>query len=235
MEHSTTAAGWRRMLCLAVGAIALTAGMTTGTAALDVAQPTASAAAGNVCKSGFVWREAVPGDLVCVTPASRQTARNETDAGPGLTVPGSTSCRSGSVWRESRPSDLVCVPFSSGARDRVLQENYRALENVVDPYAAGRTMSVGVTTRSDSLYRYVVGDATGLSPNGRVEFWANGIVAGRLAWIGASTTDGNGNFSRRDLRQVACSVNGPSPVNVVALDVRSGRISTAGSTTAYRC
>lgn len=220
------AVGWRR----AVGLVVAVLGMT---ALAVVVAPQAGAAAPGTCKSGFVWREAVGGDLVCVTPTSRQTARDENVLGPSRTVPGSVFCRSGFVWRESRPSDLVCVPPT--ARDRVLQENYRALENVVDPYSLGRTMNVNVWTRSDQLYKYVVGSASGLSPNGRVEFWANGIVAGRLAWIGATTTDGAGNFPSRDLRQVSCSWNGPSPVHVVALDVRSGRISTAGSTTAYRC
>lgn len=215
------------MLCLIVAALGLVAMTAVFTA------PPAGAAAAGTCKNGFVWREAVGGDLVCVTPTSRQIARDENALGPSRTAPGSTFCRNGFVWRESRPSDLVCVPPT--ARDRVLQENYRALENVVDPYSMGGTMNVGVWTRSDQLYKYVVGSAFGLSPNGRVEFWARGIVAGRLAWIGAAYTDGAGNFSARDLRQVSCSWSGPSPVYVVALDVRSGRISTAGSTTAYRC
>lgn len=37
------------------------------------------------CKSGYVWREAYSGDVVCVTPTERQEAKDENAAGPGHT------------------------------------------------------------------------------------------------------------------------------------------------------
>lgn len=65
------------------------------------------------CKQGYVWREAYAGDLTCVTPSSRQRARNDNAAAAGRIDPfgayGPKSCRQGYVWREARPSDLVCV------------------------------------------------------------------------------------------------------------------------------
>src|SRR5581483_1985587 len=59
------------------------------------------------CLSGYVWREAVPGDVVCVEPASRTEARN--DNALAAQRRGSRTCVSGYVWREAGPSDFVCV------------------------------------------------------------------------------------------------------------------------------
>ncbi len=68
----------------------------------------------DTCQQGFVWREAYPGDHVCVTPATRSQAaadNAQADArrarGGGLYGP--NTCRSGFVWREANVSDLVCV------------------------------------------------------------------------------------------------------------------------------
>src|SRR5262249_2014866 len=69
----------------------------------------------DTCKNGFVWREARPGDNVCVTPQTRsQTAadnrmaafRRSPNGGPY----GPSTCKQGYVWREAFPGDLVCVP-----------------------------------------------------------------------------------------------------------------------------
>ncbi len=40
----------------------------------------------NTCISGFVWREAFGGDVVCVTPARREQVKIENDLGPGRKV-----------------------------------------------------------------------------------------------------------------------------------------------------
>jgi hypothetical protein len=34
----------------------------------------------NTCRSGYVWREAKPGDVVCVTPEERQQVREDNAA-----------------------------------------------------------------------------------------------------------------------------------------------------------
>jgi hypothetical protein len=66
------------------------------------------------CAPPYVWREAFPGDHVCVTPATRSQAaydNGQADARiePGGGAYGPNTCRQGYVWREARPSDLVCV------------------------------------------------------------------------------------------------------------------------------
>jgi len=78
--------------------------------------PVAGQNPGPACKQGFVWREAFPRDLACVTPASRnQAARDNAD--PAAAEP----CQPGYVWREARPSDHVCVLVPR--RSAVAEEN----------------------------------------------------------------------------------------------------------------
>ena len=74
------------------------------------------------CKSGFVWREARPSDLVCVTPGSRSRVADENrNAAQGVQPGAAPTCRSGLVWREAFSGDLVCVP--PGRRAEVREEN----------------------------------------------------------------------------------------------------------------
>jgi hypothetical protein len=67
----------------------------------------------DTCINGFVWREAAPGDNVCVTPATRdataaQNAQAIANRDP-LGAFGSNSCKQGFVWREAFDGDVVCV------------------------------------------------------------------------------------------------------------------------------
>lgn len=227
--------GWRRSACLVLAALAMVVGVMALGAQQAQAAPTLRAQpfGANTCAGGFVWREAFAGDLVCVTPQARTTARNENAAGPANTAPGSQFCRSGFVWREARPSDLVCVV--PAARSRAYTENYNAAVNLADPAAIGRTLPVSVGTRSDSLQRYITASGSGVSASGRVDFWGIGLVPGRLAWLGSATSNGNGAFGPVDIRSVRCPVDGPDSMNVVAVDQRTGRITAAGSTWAYSC
>ena len=78
------------------------------------------------CQDTFVWREAVPGDRVCVTPDVRAAVRADNAVAhqrrvhaprpnaaclaggpcrPDFRIP----CIAGFVWREAVPSDYVCV------------------------------------------------------------------------------------------------------------------------------
>lgn len=94
------------------------------------------------CISGFVWREATLGDLVCVTPEVRAQARRDNQLapqrriGPPIFVPDkcplnnpksrqcyafNVPCKSGFVWRASTPTDYVCVPPAT--RDQTWTDN----------------------------------------------------------------------------------------------------------------
>ena len=68
----------------------------------------------DTCRQGYVWREAFPGDHVCVTPETRAQAADDNRRAPARWQPGGGAsgpytCRPGFVWREARPGDVVCV------------------------------------------------------------------------------------------------------------------------------
>jgi hypothetical protein len=73
------------------------------------------------CRSGFVWRESRPGDVVCVTPASRARVAEENRTSAMRRAPGGSNCVTGYVWREAFSGDLVCVP--PAARSLAQEEN----------------------------------------------------------------------------------------------------------------
>jgi hypothetical protein len=78
-----------------------------------------------VCVQGYVWREAFPGDKVCVRPQTRAQAGHDNRFAASRVQPGGgpygpDTCRQGFVWREASPNDHVCVPpvvRSQTARD----------------------------------------------------------------------------------------------------------------------
>jgi len=61
------------------------------------------------CVQGYVWREALHGDHVCVTAQTRQQAWNDNAQADARRLPGSDTCKQGYVWREATRSDHVCV------------------------------------------------------------------------------------------------------------------------------
>lgn len=106
-------------MLLALFVAGLTA--TTSYAACDFGPDT--------CLPGFVWREAFPGDHVCVTGQTRtQTAidnglANQRKSPTGGAF-GSDTCLPGFVWREASPTDHVCVPGST--RTQAAADNAQA-------------------------------------------------------------------------------------------------------------
>lgn len=85
----------------------------------------------DTCVQGYVWREAFPGDHVCVTPATRsQAAYDNSQAAarrePGGGPYGPDTCRQGFVWREARPDDHVCV--TPATRAQAAYDNAHAQE-----------------------------------------------------------------------------------------------------------
>jgi len=74
------------------------------------------------CKQGFVWREAIPNDHVCVPPGTRSQAAEDNARANARKLPrrlavepiggghpGPDFCKPGFVWREVILSDHVCV------------------------------------------------------------------------------------------------------------------------------
>lgn len=77
------------------------------------------------CLPGFVWRQAAPGDAVCVGFMSRDRVALENRLAPARRDPragsGAVACRDGMVWREAVAGDTTCVP--PRVRDAVRREN----------------------------------------------------------------------------------------------------------------
>lgn len=85
----------------------------------------------DTCVQGLVWREARPGDTVCVTPAVRARTATE-NAHPGsnkdpLAGSGPDSCSQGYVWREAFDGDTICV--TPAERSETLAANAAAESN----------------------------------------------------------------------------------------------------------
>jgi hypothetical protein len=79
------------------------------------------------CNHGYVWREAFPGDYVCVTPAVRRQAQEDNAAAGSRYEEGEHgpfTCLAPYVWREAFPGDMVCV--TTDRREQVRRENVRA-------------------------------------------------------------------------------------------------------------
>jgi hypothetical protein len=79
-----------------------------------------------MCLPGYVWREAVPGDHVCVTPATRDQAAQDNSLASSRVSPtggayGPDTCLQGYVWRDAVPGDHVCV--TGETRAQAAQDN----------------------------------------------------------------------------------------------------------------
>lgn len=109
-------------------------GAAVATAVLAGAVSTAAFAFGwpddrPVCVPGYVWREAVPGDHVCVERGAWEQARLDNARmaerrEPGGGEYGPDTCRTGWVWREATPEDHACV--SEEVRTRTWVDNGKA-------------------------------------------------------------------------------------------------------------
>ncbi|MCA1978971.1 MAG: hypothetical protein LDL19_06995, partial [Thiobacillus sp.] len=111
-----------------VAAILLAGLIGVGLATLAFAAPR------DACIEGYVWREAYPGDHVCVTPEVREQAAADNRQAAARREPqggayGPDTCKPGFVWREARPEDPVCVTpevRAQTARDNALAHTRRA-------------------------------------------------------------------------------------------------------------
>lgn len=86
----------------------------------------------DTCKQGFVWRDAIQVDHVCVRPESRTRAANDNSSAMDRREPnggayGPDTCKQGFVWREVVPSDHVCV--TPEVREQTKVENSQFDQN----------------------------------------------------------------------------------------------------------
>lgn len=98
------------------------------------APPPAAPQPSDWCIQGYVWREAVYNDHVCVTPETRSQAAYDNSQADFRRDPngayGPYTCIQGYVWREATPDDLVCV--TPETRSQTAYDNSQA------PYRVAR-------------------------------------------------------------------------------------------------
>jgi len=90
----------------------------------------------DTCKPGFVWREAVPDDHVCVLPSSREAARKQNLEADAHRLPnggtfGPDTCVQGFVWRDAFPGDHICV--TPAIRQQVANQNSQGPSRRMSP------------------------------------------------------------------------------------------------------
>ncbi len=87
------------------------------------------------CSQGYVWREAFPGDHVCVTPQVRADAADDNARAGERRDPGGAygplTCLQGYVWRGARDGDAVCVV--PARRDQATADNAAAASRLAKP------------------------------------------------------------------------------------------------------
>jgi len=153
---STARMAVRLVVGLTVAGALAGAGLTAAPAVELVALPYGP----DTCKQGFVWRTAVPEDLVCVRPATREATLRENALAASRREPGGAygphTCKPGFVWREAVPADLVCVTPDRRAQaktDNALAATRRAVDPATIPEAQRPGRHTVVLNVASSLVR----------------------------------------------------------------------------------
>ena len=150
----------------------------------------------DTCLAGYVWREAFPGDRVCVTRASRDRARSDNALAASRRSPnggayGPDTCMPGFVWREASatPTDHVCVPGDT--RQQTWNENALASARRDPSCASGPVTSKrGDRTLMEHLVLTNVSKTTVLLGIAVV-----GLLAVAITYVADSITGGQSTLS----------------------------------------
>lgn len=98
----------------------------------------------DTCKQGYVWREAIPSDHVCVTPAIRQQTWDDNGQASARRDPtgpyGPDTCKQGYVWRDAFANDHVCV--TPQTRQQAQDDNRHAAERLATSAGSGQNRSL---------------------------------------------------------------------------------------------
>jgi hypothetical protein len=86
------------------------------------------------CVKGYVWRQAQPGDKVCVSQDTQMRILAENKAAADTRSPtggvyGPNTCKNGYVWREAYEGDVVCVTPDS--RQLTANDNAQGAQRIV--------------------------------------------------------------------------------------------------------
>lgn len=188
----------------------------------------------STCLVGFVWRDAFPGDTVCVTPATRTQAKTDNAAAASRVDPngayGPSSCVSPFVWRTARPSDLVCVTVATRSQTRADNAAAASRRNsVLASYSTWRTADTRtcdgdvctIVNDSVTLHRVVVTNVNvGRVVLGLYRLGGGNAIYGKTV-IATPRTGGPGGIAVFRTEQLVCS--GPPNAYFRVKDLTSGR------------
>jgi len=182
----------------------------------------------DTCARGYAWREAAPGDHVCVTPAQRaQVAYDNSQASARRTngAYGPDTCIQGYVWREAFSGDHVCV--TPQERSRVAYDNSQARARLeanagptiwlthwtVPPVCNGDTCT---STSTDDIPRFKVnGDHFTVGGQVWIGFMKASTGARTYRYSATATVQSGftlGSFGKRS-DQFDCATDPRTPVN----------------------
>jgi hypothetical protein len=104
------------------------------TALLNLAAAQSCPYGAETCQTGFVWRQAVPDDYVCVTPATRAETAEDNSLAASRVNPdggayGPNTCLDGYVWRQAVTADYVCV--TPATRTQAAKDNNEAANRLL--------------------------------------------------------------------------------------------------------
>jgi len=129
MADQTKSKGWIQWFQTVPGILTALAGVITAIAGLMVAITKPDTSDQQNGLPGYVWRQAVPEDQVCVTKETYlQTLQDNQLAGsrrnPAGGDYGADTCLVGYVWRDAFPGDHVCVTLQT--RQKAAYDNQQA-------------------------------------------------------------------------------------------------------------
>ncbi|MDN5857090.1 MAG: serine hydrolase [Pseudonocardia sp.] len=166
-RSSRTTARVAARVAVAATLTGVVAGLTGGPAAAATTVPGAPAAhvqadlpyGPDTCAVPFVWRDARPGDHVCVTVDTRTRTAQENALAPSRVAPGTNgygpkACAVPYVWRDAFDGDAVCV--TTDRRDQAHDDNAHAQQrfarnqNPLDPKALDARLSHALSRWMDA-------------------------------------------------------------------------------------
>ncbi|MBV6697507.1 hypothetical protein [Kitasatospora aureofaciens] len=183
-----------------------------GAAALGPSSAQAQDFGPDTCRQGFVWRDARPGDHVCVIPQHRDDAASDNSQVAVRTLQNGF-CVSSFVWREAWSGDHVCVipqHRSDAASDNGQADDRRLAVRAWDGDSNG-TLEIS-------------GDHFNIGGQVRVEIRLN--PAGSVQWTRTVTATRHDGFAGGSFGVLTGHPFGCATKNAVAraTDLTSGRV-----------
>jgi hypothetical protein len=99
----------------------------------------------HTCVDGYVWRNAVDGDDVCVSPEVYALTAFDNGAAANRIAPRTDLCIDGFAWREATFDDHVCV--EPWVRQQTISDNLQAVSRWTDGAYGPQTCVSGYVWR----------------------------------------------------------------------------------------